>query len=406
MFACKARYEYHQSRHSDRLEPGLKTVFLTGATGFVGSHTAERFLLEGWRVRALVRDPARTGRLPNGVELVTGDLLGCDAYGPAMQGCHAVVHVAGVVKALSLDAYRAVNSRGAQAVAMTAAKACPAAMFVLVSSQAAAGPAMDGRPLTEGDVPRPVSWYGLSKLEGEQAVARASRGPWCVIRPSVVYGSGDPGLLEMFRVVEKGFTPILAGGRRRLQLIAVADLARMLVAAADRPDLTGRRGFAAADVVSMGDLARAIGGMRSPPARPLPVPAIAIWAAAWVESIRQWVSGQPRPFNLDKAREMLQPDWLCDARPMVRDLLGGERFSNGPHSDEFDCVCLTPSTGTVQAPSTGSVQAPTTGLAHANLMGAEQASAIPLLTPWKEGLRELCRCYVRDQWLRQNIWAV
>src|SRR5499427_10715580 len=50
------------------------TVFLTGGTGFVGSHCARTFLAEGWRVRALVRRPERAGLLPNGVEVVQGDL--------------------------------------------------------------------------------------------------------------------------------------------------------------------------------------------------------------------------------------------------------------------------------------------------------------------------------------------
>ncbi len=362
----------------------MKTVFLTGGTGFVGSHTAERFLANGWRLKALVRDPARPGRLPAGAEPVRGDLLARDQYRPALLGCDAVVHVAGVVKALDLEAYRAVNSRGAEAVAMTAAQACPQAIFVLVSSQAAVGPARDGRSITEADEPRPVSWYGLSKLEGENAVTRAFPGPWCIIRPSVVYGPGDPGLLEMFRVVQKGIAPILAGGHRRLQLIAVQDLARMLVAAATRPDLAGRRGFAATDIVSMGDLARKIADLRSPPARPVPIPAIAIRAAGMVESIRQWVTSRPRPFNRDKAREILQGDWLCDAGPMLRDLLGIEGpIRNGP---------VRPEPGGCALPSRSS--------------GSQPAPPAAALTPWKEGLRELCRCYVRDQWLRQNIWAV
>lgn len=353
----------------------MKTVFLTGGTGFVGSHTAEQFLANGWHVKALVRDPSCPGRLPIGVDVVPGDLLSRDTYRAAMRGCEAVVHVAGVVKALNLQGYRRVNRDGAEAVVATAAAACPEAMFVLVSSQAAAGPARAGRAITEADPPRPVSWYGQSKLEGEEAVARSYPGAWCAIRPSVVYGPGDVGLLEMFRVVQKGFAPIMAGGGRRLQLIAVRDLARILVAAADRPDLAKRRGFAATDVVSMGDLVRGIAELRRPPVKLVPVPAIAIRAAGAVESVRQWITRRPRPFSWDKAREILQSDWLCDARPLLRDLLG------------------------VESPIIGGA-----------VLSVTEESAVPpaapQLTPWQQGLRDLCRCYVRDKWLRQNIWAV
>ncbi|HEX8911309.1 MAG TPA: NAD-dependent epimerase/dehydratase family protein, partial [Humisphaera sp.] len=245
----------------------MKTVFVTGTTGFVGSHTAQLFLELGWRVKALVRRPDKPGLLPAGAEVVGGDLLEPAAYRRALEGCDAVLHVAGLVKARRLAEYMAVNAAGAEAVARAAGEACPAAMFVLVSSQAAAGPARDGSPVRETDPPRPVSWYGASKLEGERLVERAAKGPWCVVRPSVVYGPGDPGVLELFRTVQGGFAPIVAGGRTRVQLIAVADLAKVLVAACERPGLSGRRGFAAGPAVTMRELVTFIADLRTTPAR-------------------------------------------------------------------------------------------------------------------------------------------
>jgi nucleoside-diphosphate-sugar epimerase len=299
----------------------MKSVFITGATGFVGSHTAREFVGGDWKVKALVRRPERPGLLPHGVEVVAGELREPMSYLRALEGCDAVVHIAGATKARSLSEYRDANALGTAALAKAAAQACPAAMFVLVSSQSAAGPSFDGRPVREHDVPRPVSWYGISKLEGEEAVARErDGGPWCAVRPCAVYGPGDPGLLQLFSIVARGWAPILAGGRQRIQLIAAADLARIVVAAAVRPDLSGRRGFAAAGETTVRELVSHIASLRRPPARLVPIPALLIRAAGWAESIRETITRRARPFNRDKAREILQPDWLCDPSPFLGDL--------------------------------------------------------------------------------------
>lgn len=295
----------------------LKTVFLTGATGFVGSHAAGCFLANGWRVRALVRRPDRPGLLPAGVEAVTGD-LGSVRPG-AFEGADAVVHVAGVTKARRRSDYLDINARGTEAVARAAAAAAPAARFVLVSSQSAAGPSRDGRPVAESDAPRPVSWYGESKLEGERAVERVWKGSWTIVRPSVVYGPGDPGMLQLFALIARGWAPVLAGGSCRIQLIWSGDLARVLVAAAEDTALSGRRGFAAGPPVTTKELALYVGSLRRPGARTLPIPALAVRAAGWLESAREAVTGRSRPFNRDKAREILQPDWVCDPQPFLRD---------------------------------------------------------------------------------------
>ena len=296
----------------------MRTVFITGATGFVGSHAAGLFLAQGWRVRALVRNPARPGLLPPGAEIVPGDLATGD-YRRSLEGCEAVVHVAGLTKARNLAEYSVVNARATASLVGIAAGAAPAARFVLVSSQSAAGPSRGGVPVREGDPPAPVSWYGASKLAGEIAVVDGWKGPWCVVRPSVVYGPGDRGLLQLFSTIARGWAPILAGGRRRVQLIGADELARVLLAAATRPELWGRRGFAAGPPVEMGELVEYVAALRRPPARRLPIPEVVVRAAGWAETIREALTRKSRPFNRDKAREMLQEEWVCDAEPFLRD---------------------------------------------------------------------------------------
>jgi dihydroflavonol-4-reductase len=329
----------------------VRNLFVTGGTGFVGSHVAREFLAKGWNVRALVRRPDRPGLLPRDVELVPADLFDPARYRDSLKGCGAVVHCAGATRARSLAEFRRSNVSGTEVLVQAATESCPDAMFVHVSSQAAAGPSRRGAPVRESDAPDPVSWYGRSKLESELAVARHHRGRWCVVRPSVVYGAGDPGLLAMFAVVARGIAPLLAGGRRRVQLLAAEDLARILFAAAQRPDLHGRRAFAAGDTVSMGELVREVAALRTPRARVIPVPGPAVLALGMLASLGGTLTRTASAFNLDKVKEMLQPDWLCDSEPFLRDL--------------------------------------------------QVATAIP----WQEGIRHTCRWYVDARWLAPTAFA-
>jgi nucleoside-diphosphate-sugar epimerase len=299
----------------------MRTVLLTGGTGFLGGHVARALAREAWRVRAIARDLGRAQRLAaDGVEIRPGDLSRTEDLESAAVGCEAIVHVAGLVKARTLEDYREVNRRGTETLLRAASKAAPGALFLFVSSQAAAGPVRDGRPVGESDPARPISWYGLSKLEGEQAVARMWPGPWIILRPAVVYGPQDRGLLVLFRAAARGFLPV-PGGRRRIQVIEAGDAAVAIARAASRPDLSGRTGFLADPApIAIADLCKALA--RLPSRRPLlvPIPDLSVRIAGWLETIVETLTRRSLPFNADKAREILAGDWLCDPLPMRTDL--------------------------------------------------------------------------------------
>ncbi len=298
-----------------------RVAFLTGGTGFVGGHVASALLAEGWAVRALVRGERSRKALLHDLplEVVGGDLSASTDLSRAAAGCAAIVHVAGLVKARSLEEYREVNVRGTERLVRAARVASPDALFLLVSSQAAAGPARDGRPLREEDPARPVSWYGVSKKEGEDVV-RQWKGPWIILRPGFLYGPYDRGLLQAFRLAARGYLPV-PGGRFRVQIGYIAEVAVAIATAAARPDLSGRAGFLCnPEAVTLAAVAEAIVRLAPRAARRIPVPDAVVRVAGLLETVREAVTGRSRPFNADKAREILAGDWLCDPRPMGRDL--------------------------------------------------------------------------------------
>ncbi len=309
---------------SESIKSGaMRTAFVTGGTGFVGGHVVRALLEDGWRVRLLVREASRaaSGQLSGlNVDPVVGDLSASGMPGPAIEGCDAIVHVAGLTKARRLEDYREVNLRGTERLIEAAGRGAPGAHFVLISSQAAAGPARSGRPVRDTDPARPISWYGLSKREGEEAVERKWKGSWHVIRPGVVYGPGDRGLLQYFQLAARGLVPIPAGGTR-IQIVGVERAAVAIARAAGRADLSGRRSFLCdPEPITIGGLARAIAAGSGRRARFVNVPDFVVRGLGLLETGLESLSGRSRPFNADKAREVLAGDWLCDGSPLDRDL--------------------------------------------------------------------------------------
>ena len=73
--------------------------------------------------------------------------------------------------------------------------------FVLVSSLAATGPSDTAPGVDDATPPAPVSAYGWSKMLTEQVLGRALGQSLVTLRPPIIYGSGDKGLLPVFQGV-------------------------------------------------------------------------------------------------------------------------------------------------------------------------------------------------------------
>ena len=207
-------------------------ALVTGGHGFLGSHLVDLLLERGYVVRCLLR-PGRPEALLRGlpVEVVRGDIASGEGLAAAVQAQDIVFHVAGLIAAKSPAEFQAVNGVGAGRLAAAAARA-GCRRFLLVSSQAAAGPSPDGRPIDEERPPNPLTHYGRSKLLGEEAV-KAARIPFSIVRPPAIYGPRDLALLPFFRLASMGLAPGLEGPGRRFNLLHARDVARGILLAAE-----------------------------------------------------------------------------------------------------------------------------------------------------------------------------
>jgi dihydroflavonol-4-reductase len=291
-------------------------VLVTGATGFVGGRLVEALLRNGSSVTCLVRknsDTRTLQKLP--VRLVVGDLEDTEAIREAARGIQTIYHVAGAIKAAGREQYLRINQFGTRHLLEVAAETNPdLGRFIHVSSLAAAGPSRAGRGLTEEDNPNPISWYGESKLKGEQEALKYARSfQVSILRPSAVYGPGDRETLLIFRMIKRGclFTPGRA--RRQFSLIHVDDLTAALIHASRQDTPSGEVFFISRpESFTWEEVGRAIALALGRKYRSLAFPrSIAIMAGfagdLWVK-----LSGKPATVTSQKLKELLEPSWVCN----------------------------------------------------------------------------------------------
>jgi nucleoside-diphosphate-sugar epimerase len=166
------------------------TVLVTGADGFIGRHLVPYLAGQGFKVIAASRsDLAFEG--PNIIASRLPDLTTPFDWQPLLQPCDAVVHLAGIAhRYADDDRYDRVNHRATEALARAAFSSNKHLVFV--SSIAAQCGSFSDHELTENDSPRPVNSYGKSKLAAEETV-RAAGVSFTILRPVVIYGSGEKG---------------------------------------------------------------------------------------------------------------------------------------------------------------------------------------------------------------------
>jgi nucleoside-diphosphate-sugar epimerase len=165
------------------------SVLITGITGFIAGHLAERLVRQGVPVRGTARRPDAAEWLKaQGVEAVPADLMDHEALVNAAEGCTSVVHAAAWTGGPELDAgagYQ-VNVDGTANV-LVAAQAARVSRFIYISSVAVYG--RNRSPLVDETAPTPRvgQAYPDSKIVAE-ALVRESGLPYVIIRPASTYG--------------------------------------------------------------------------------------------------------------------------------------------------------------------------------------------------------------------------
>lgn len=249
-------------------------VFLTGSTGFVGSHVARAYAAAGAELRLLTRSTSKLAAIEGmASEMVVGDLRQAESLRTALRGCEVLVHVAADYRLWVRDPQEmyAANVDGTREL-LRMAREEGIAKVVYTSSVATMGFKTDGAivdettPVELGDM---IGAYKRSKFMAEQeAIAAAKAGQHVMIlNPTTPIGAGDAKPTPTGRIVvdflNRKFPAYVDTG---LNLVDVSEVARMHVVALER-GTPGERYILGGENLTLKqilDRLAAISGLKSP----------------------------------------------------------------------------------------------------------------------------------------------
>jgi nucleoside-diphosphate-sugar epimerase len=286
-----------------------KTLFITGATGLVGSHVAEEAVRRGYQVRALVRASSDTTFLDGlGVEKVPGDLEDVDALRAGVAGADCVINCAAKVGDWGpLEEFRRLNV-AALKLLLDAAVDAHVERFVHVSSLGV----YEGRDHfgTDETVPtaaNALDGYTRSKNEAEAlalSYVKEHNLPLTVVRPGFIYGERDRTVLpKLLNSLRSGVFRYFGSGDQALNCIYVKNLVHAIFLAAESPAAVGEvfnvtDGHRVSKKEFVGRVAR-LAGLKEP-RRHIP-----LWLARFLANVMEGVAirrGSTKPPLVNKAR--------------------------------------------------------------------------------------------------------
>ncbi|MDR9388039.1 MAG: SDR family NAD(P)-dependent oxidoreductase [Balneolaceae bacterium] len=211
----------------------MKKAFVTGGTGFIGSHLVEHLIELGVDVTALIRHRKKWLE-GQPVTFVEGDVRAVETLRDSLAEVDTFIHCAAMLSGSSQEELDRVNVQSTVELVQEAIHQGVETIVVL-SSLAALGPSTGGVAVHDDATARPVSMYGESKKRMEEALSHLDLGSsrLIVIRPPAVYGPREEHIFQFFKAGSLRVSPLLGQSKEGMfSIVHVRDLVSGIAQAA------------------------------------------------------------------------------------------------------------------------------------------------------------------------------
>lgn len=309
----------------------MKTLLITGATGFIGRHLIKQAVKNGYRVIAAVRKHSNTCylkeiniptvilNLENPEHLLSDINNILNTYG----NIDALIHNAGITQTLNNEEYYKINTNLTKNLIdaiMRLEGKIP--KFIYVSSIAAVGPgsSISFKKISEDDIPHPVTHYGKSKLYAENHIRSKEDLPWIIVRPTAVYGEHEKNFLNVIKSINNGLELYMGSKKQMISFIHVSDLVSSILRLAS--DKISGQIFNLSDgkdysIVEVNDIIKSALKKKTISVV-LPFSMVKVIATI-VEFFGRITNSSPI-LNKDKLYELTELNWLIDNSKIIKEI--------------------------------------------------------------------------------------
>lgn len=297
---------------------------VTGGTGLVGSHLVDLLLSKNYHVKCIVRKTSNLRWLENkNVEIHDCGLYDKEPLKKILVDADYLYHVAGVVKSKKAEGYFRGNVDTTKTLLEVVSEVnTDIKKIVIVSSQTACGPSLNGKLCDEDTIPNPITTYGKSKLAEEKlASSYMDRLPITICRAPAIYGDRDTEIYLVFKTYKQGLMTLIGFNEKKISIIYVKDFVNGLYLAGISDKSSSQIYFISSEKLynwnTIGDAMENAFGKK---ALRLRLPHFLVYGVAAVAQFFSMFSSKPATFNLEKARDFVQENWTCNTNKAKEEL--------------------------------------------------------------------------------------